>query len=117
MVCDHTNENSRLLIEVASLANENSEEAIENRLALVLLTGIDDTREVSVDRVSALYSLTHAESAVFKLLANGCSTQEIADARNVQPHTVISQIKSILHKTGSRERIDLVKLLINTSSI
>ncbi len=105
-----------LLIEVSTLTHDG--QAISDDSNFVLVTLIDSGRTPAfrTDRVCALHGLTQAESAVFQLLVNGHSTREIAEARGVQAETVISQVKSILHKTGSRERLDLVRLLINLST-
>ncbi|MEM7259263.1 MAG: LuxR C-terminal-related transcriptional regulator [Pseudomonadota bacterium] len=115
LIADKKDEQNGLLVEVSSLPPEPSP-SDNSHFVLITLIDMDTPQMVSVSRVSALYSLTHAETSVYHLLVNGYSTREIADTRNVQVETVISQVKSILHKTGSRERLDLLRLLISTAS-
>jgi DNA-binding CsgD family transcriptional regulator len=60
--------------------------------------------------METLFDLTDAESKVLELIVSGSSTDEIAQTRAVSPNTVRSQIKSLLEKTGSSQRADLVRL-------
>ncbi len=53
-------------------------------------------------------ALTPTEKEIFKLLVQGITASEIAEERSVSPETVKSQIKSILHKTGSKHQHQLV---------
>jgi DNA-binding CsgD family transcriptional regulator len=52
--------------------------------------------------------LTPAERAVARLIVEGRSDAEIAKARGVSKRTVAKQIASILDKTGTRSRVELV---------
>jgi DNA-binding CsgD family transcriptional regulator len=49
-----------------------------------------------------LYGLTEAEAEVLRLLVEGHGSTEMAEVRGVSVHTVVSQIKSVLSKTGTR---------------
>ncbi|MHA6690546.1 helix-turn-helix transcriptional regulator [Devosia sp. A449] len=59
------------------------------------------------------FGLTESEIRVAGLIADGLTSREIADARQVSLHTVRDQIKAALAKTGSRRQIELVRLLQN----
>ncbi|WP_185826853.1 helix-turn-helix transcriptional regulator [Shewanella canadensis] len=52
--------------------------------------------------------LTQAENQVLHLLIGGESGSEIARIRNVSKETIKSQIKSLLHKTGTRHQNELL---------
>lgn len=53
----------------------------------------------SAQVLAAHYGLTEAELEVIKQLVKGLSAREIAEGRGTSPHTVRSQIKTVLSKT------------------
>ena len=57
------------------------------------------------------FGLTESELRVAALIADGLTSREIADIRQVSVHTVRDQIKSALSKTGSHRQAELVRLL------
>ena len=46
------------------------------------------------------YELSDRETEVLLLVAQGCSSKEIADRLNISIHTVNTHRKNITHKTG-----------------
>ncbi len=52
---------------------------------------------------------------VCRLLVEGCETQTIADMRNVTAETVRTQVKSILAKTRTSKRSDVVRLALTVN--
>ncbi len=61
--------------------------------------------------IEQAFSLTRAESEVCLLLSNGYQPNEIALRRAVSIHTVRTQIKSAIEKSGARSATDLVRSL------
>ncbi len=61
--------------------------------------------------ISAAYDLADAESAVMRLLVEGCSLEEAARRRARSPNTLKSQAKSVLAKTGKGKQAELVRLV------
>jgi DNA-binding CsgD family transcriptional regulator len=53
--------------------------------------------------------LTHAERAVLRRIVRGHSNAAIARARGTSERTVANQVASLLRKTGSRSRFDLIR--------
>ena len=73
-----------------------------------------DTRkpiESNVDLVKKVYDFTDAESNVVELIAQGLKNSEIALRRDVSIETVNSQVKSVLSKSRSENRTQLVRML------
>ena len=62
--------------------------------------------------MEALFGLTTAEADVWRLMVNGHPTQDIADIRNVSYETARSQVKSVLTKTNSSKRGDVIRLAV-----
>lgn len=58
------------------------------------------------------YGLTRAETRAVKGILDGKSIQEIAEAASVSYETIKTQIKSIYSKTGTRQKIDLVRKIL-----
>lgn len=61
-----------------------------------------------------LYGLTPAERRLAMLLLKGKMLNVAAELVGVSIHTVRSQLKSILHKTGTSRQSELVKLLLSS---
>lgn len=62
-------------------------------------------------------SLTQREREVLALLAEGRTTDEVAEALYVSPHTVRSRIKSALGKLGARTREHAIAIAIREGAV
>jgi len=104
-----------LLLEISPLRDSESE--IQKHPGGTLITIIDPANPIQFDaaRVSQAYRLTNAESIVCKMLVDGWTSQRIADERNVRVDTIKSQIKSILTKTGTKRRSELIRLALKAT--
>jgi DNA-binding CsgD family transcriptional regulator len=66
----------------------------------------------SVELVQSLFDLTAAEARVARhSLTMGQTVDEIASEKGVSSHTVRSQVRGVLEKTGSRRQADVIALL------
>jgi len=90
---------------------------LENNVAGAMLTIIDpgNHQPFQTRRVAVAYGLSDAEVEVCRYVVEGRSNQSIADERNVSLDTVKTQVKSIMNKTGTRGRADLIRLVVRTA--
>lgn len=104
-----------LLLNVAPLMASRS--GVEDGLRGTMVIAIDPENRsvISTAGMEKLYGLTGAEMRVCRLLVEGCETQTIADMRNVTAETVRTQVKSILAKTRTSKRSDVVRLALTVN--
>ena len=84
------------------------------RCAMVLIVDPEDRKAVSVDGLVQLGRLTRTEAAVCALLVEGQGTDEIAERRNISENTTRQHIKSILNKLHCHNRVQLLRLAVDT---
>lgn len=101
-----------LLLDVAPLHDSQSD--LSGRLEGALITLIDPDRlpDFEIDRFSALYNLTPAEADVCGFVLRGENTKGIAERRNTSPVTVKNQIATVLEKTDTHSRAELIRLVL-----
>lgn len=80
---------------------------------LVLITDPEASAALPRAMLSFLYALTSSEVEVANGLLAGLSLERIAEAREVSLGTARTQLKSLLHKTGTRRQAELVRLLLS----
>lgn len=103
---------SALLAEISPFRDTGVELDRDFRGSLVFVIDPDHRRDISTKGMAELYRLTEAESEICRLVANGMNTPEMAETRGVAPETIRSQVKSVLQKTHSGSRLDLVRLAL-----
>ena len=62
--------------------------------------------------LETIYSLTHSEAELVRLLSQGMSLEEAAEARGVSIHTARSHLKHVFAKTDTRRQGELVRLVL-----
>lgn len=67
--------------------------------------------------LQSLFGLTVTESLVAAGLARGDSSAELALRMGVQPNTVLSHIKRVLLKSGTRRQSQLVSLILRSAAM
>lgn len=97
------------LMQVAPLNEPKGEIGFAIHGALVFVIDPENRSVISTEGMELLYGLTEAEAAICRLMIDGHATNAMADIRNVSPETIKSQIKSIMAKTGSRHRSDIIR--------
>ncbi len=103
-----------LAIDVAPIRDTSDELDESNALALITLTSPDHLPAINLKSFAKAYSLTRAETEVCELAFSGLSIGVIAERRNTSPNTVKSQVATILSKTNSNSRLELIHLITRT---
>ncbi|MEM7290672.1 MAG: helix-turn-helix transcriptional regulator [Pseudomonadota bacterium] len=72
--------------------------------------------DIDVSGMSKAYGLTHSEKSVLHLIADGLSNRQIAETAGKSVETVNSQVKSILSKSMTSNRTQLIRLASQINS-
>jgi DNA-binding CsgD family transcriptional regulator len=104
-----------ILCEVSAVRDSVDELGERFRGAILSIYDPKDSPPVSLQGFGLVYSLTKAEEAITRMLLEGLNTDDIAGARSVSIGTVRNQIKSIMAKTGSHTRAELVRKASNAN--
>lgn len=78
---------------------------------VLLLSPVTLPKAPPVELVQSLFDLTPAEARVARHLTTGQTVEEIAAESGVSPHTVRTQVRGVLEKTGCRRQVEAVALL------
>ena len=87
--------------------------SVPTNLALIYLKKIGDPNLPFTDSQRLCLKFTRTEWTIATALANGKSTQEIADEQGSTPQTVRWHIKQIFAKTKTRRQAELVRFLVD----
>jgi DNA-binding CsgD family transcriptional regulator len=64
-----------------------------------------------------MFGLTPAEACLAVGLASGKRIEDIAEERGVRMPTLRTQMRGILHKTGTRRQADLIRLIVGLPAV
>jgi DNA-binding NarL/FixJ family response regulator len=97
------------LVDVVPFRDEGDEMGAVFSGVLLLLIDPDHREMISIQGLSESYGLTPTETLVCRMITQGMTLREIADARRVGLDTVKSQSRAIYTKTQTRNRRGLVR--------
>lgn len=83
--------------------------------AIVFALDPDLNMDVLIEAVGALFSLTPTEAKLARLLTNGASMTEAAEAMRVREATARNYLKQIFLKTNTNRQADLVRLIMSST--
>ena len=81
----------------------------------ILLHDPSVVAELDLDTLGRLYGLTPAESRLVQALVDHGSAKSIFHHTNLNEHTVRSQLKAVLKKTGTRAQAELIRLALTVA--
>lgn len=79
----------------------------------ILIADPDAGRIQDSEVLAALYSLTHSEAELVRLLSEGLSLEEVAERRGVSMNTARSHLKHVFAKTGTSRQGELLRLVLS----
>lgn len=82
---------------------------------LVSMLDSRTAQDIDPETILRFFPLTDTELAVLALVTRGHTNGEIADIRGRSLETVNSQIKSLIRKSGTRNRTELVRIAVGLS--
>jgi DNA-binding CsgD family transcriptional regulator len=91
--------------------------AIESPVAVVLISDPSQSPGVSGELLRSLFGLTPAECRLAQALSDGQTPTDYAAKNNLSIRTVRTHLSNILHKTGTRTQVELMRLLSGTSQL
>lgn len=85
------------------------------QLVAIFIACAGISHHIGVETLAETYGLTHAEGRLLQTLVNHShSLSEAASALGVSKHTVRSQFKCILEKTGTHSQTELIKRVLTS---
>lgn len=82
--------------------------------AVMLIIDPDRLLSISPQVIADFFGLTPAEASLSVAIAQGYTTSEYAQKKDVTFHTVNSQLRSVMSKTGVTRQAELVKLILSS---
>lgn len=108
-------ESTGLFMEISPISNHPEMDRFGEGTFLISLLDSQRAHAVNPDIVRRFFPLTDSEMAVLELVVKGHTNTEIADLRGRSLETVNSQMKSLIRKSGTRNRTELVRVAVSLS--
>lgn len=115
LLIDRLSDEHPFLVDVTPIRDSLGE--LQRNMSGAMVTIIDpgNHQPFQTRRVAIAYGLSEAEVEVCRLVVDGWSNQAIADERSVSLDTVKTQVRSIMNKTATNRRADLIRLVVQTA--
>ena len=104
-----------LFMEISPISNHPEFDRFGEGTFLVSMLDSQRAHKVNPEIVRRFFPLTESEMAVLELVVKGHTNSEIADLRGRSLETVNSQMKSLIRKSGTRNRTELVRVAVSLS--
>ena len=116
MFASSPDQDGQLCIEVVPLDRSDEIGSRPFNGALVVTRDLREPISINLELAKWTFELTTAETDVIDMVCLGLTNSEIAQRRDRSVDTINSQVKTILNKTRSHSRTQLVRTLCNFSS-
>lgn len=84
----------------------------QDAVAAIFISDPDAGLASAAEVLETIYSLTHSEAELVRLLSQGMSLEEAARARGVAINTARSHLKHVFSKTDTKRQGELVRLVL-----
>ena len=98
---------------VAPLLSTPGRTVVRDAAVAIFIADPESGRIHDPEVLAAMYSLTHSEAELVRLLATGMSLEEAAEGRGVSVNTARSHLKHVFAKTGTSRQGELVRLVLS----
>ncbi len=104
-----------LFLEISPIKDTNEEINSKFKGAIVTIFDSEQAHALDATCLKEAYKLSKAETIIANHYIQGKTYSEISEIRSVSAETIKSQVGSILNKTNSINRIDLINLIIRVN--
>ena len=109
-------DDSGLFVEVCPANHHSDFGKLPPETRLITVMDSATVKQIGADVVSRFFPLSKTEEEVLELIGAGHTNKQIAQMRNRSLETVNSQVKSLLFKTYTRNRTELVQLSLSLAA-
>lgn len=108
-------EGTGIFIEISPISSHPELDRFGEGVYLVSLLDNGRAHRIDPDIVRRFFPMTESELLVLQMAIKGHTNSEIADMRGRSLETVNSQMKSLIRKSGTRNRTELVRVAVSLS--
>ena len=103
-------------IEICPIKNNSEFGILPTNSRLITVLDTQNSRSIDAGLVARFFPLTESEKIVLELIGKGHTNREIAEIRFRSEETINSQVKSLLFKTYTKNRTELVQLALSLAA-
>ena len=100
-------------IEICPISSNSEYGRLPEKSRLITVLDSNRSRQLDSNTMAKFFPLSKSEQLVLELIGFGHTNKEIADIRNRSEETINSQVKSLLFKTYTKNRTELVQLALS----
>jgi DNA-binding CsgD family transcriptional regulator len=108
-------EGTGLFMEISPIRDHPEFERFDRNCYLISTLDSHRAHSINPDVVARFFPMSASELAVLDLVVKGHTNAEMAEIRGRSTETVNSQVKSLIRKSGARNRTELVRVAVGLS--
>jgi DNA-binding CsgD family transcriptional regulator len=108
-------EGTGLFMEISPIRDHPEFERFDRNCYLISMLDSHRAHSINPEVVARFFPMSASELAVLDLVVKGHTNAEMAEIRGRSTETVNSQVKSLIRKSGTRNRTELVRVAVGLS--